>query len=396
MKFARLSGCFVLAASLWMVGCGNTNSPGTKGGIGVLYLATQGDSKVTAYPINLTNGTISATGKSAATGSVPSAEALTPSGSTLFVANSNASATPAPGSVSSYTVNSDGTLTAASGTVATGVLPMGMAVDSGGKFLFVANEGTFSDPTSGTVSVYSISNTTLTPVGAYATEDANATNGAGPVAVAVSPNGQFLYAANRFSNTVAGFSIGSNGALTPLPVLSYSVGTSPAAIALTQDGNFLYVANQDSNNISAFAACTSATLSCTAADGHLAPVAGSPFSAGLGPIAMAPAADSQGSYLFVADYNSNQISQYKVGVGSGVLTALSPATVSTGGNPVSVTVLPGPGTVLSTGGTTSYVYAANITSGTVSAFSYDTTTGTLVVVGNPLTTSGQPSAVAVR
>jgi 6-phosphogluconolactonase (cycloisomerase 2 family) len=400
IKFSCFRAFLVLIASVVMTACSNTNSSSTIAGTGVLYVTTQGNSSVTAFGINLSTGAVSATGTAVATGSVPSAVVVDPSGKTVFVANSNSATTPAAGTISSYKVNSDGTLTAAGGTQNAGTEPMGMAIDAAGKFLFVANRGVFSDPTSGAVSVFSISGTTLTPVGLFPTEDANATSGSGPVAVAISPNGQYLYAANQFTNTVKAFSVGSNGALTalgsaPQPA-TYNAGTAPSAVVLTPDGNFLYVANQGSNNVTAFAACTNASLSCSTPNGLLAPVAGSPFAAGLGPISVAAAADSKGEYLFVADYASNQLSQYKVGVGSGALTAQSPPDISTGTNPVSVTVRAGNGAVLGTGGTTNYVYVANLTSGTISSYSYDTTTGLLAVVGQAVTTAGQPSAVAAK
>jgi 6-phosphogluconolactonase (cycloisomerase 2 family) len=186
---------------------------------------------------------------------------------------------------------------------------------------------------------------------------------------------------------------------SPYPVaVAPSVGISPGAVGVTPDGNFVYVANEGSNNLSAFAACTSATLNCVAPDGHLTAVAGSPFGAGLEPVAMASEADSEGEYLYVADYNSSEVSQYKVATQTGVLTALSPPAVSTGANPTSVVVRAGSGTLLDTGGTTYYVYTSNTTAGTISSFSYDSTAGVLALVGSgtTTTTAGQDSALAVK
>ena len=220
--------------------------------------------------------------------------------------------------------------------------------------------------------------------------------GTGPVSVAVSSNGSYLYVANQFTGDVGAFSIGSNGALTMLGPATYGVGISPSAVALTADGNFLFVANSGSNNLSAFAACTNANLTCPVPDGSLAPVKGSPFAAGLTPVAMALAVDSQGQYLFVADNASAEVSQYKVGLTSGVLTANSPPSISTGLGPVSIVVRRGPGTILVDGGTTNYVYVANAGGGTISTYSYDTIQGTLALVGSAVTTKGQPSALAVK
>ena len=115
-------------------------------------------------------------------------------------------------SVSAYTINSDGTLTAGSGTVKTGTMPMGMAIDPAGKFLFVANQGSSS------VSVFAISGATLKEVAGspFTTIPAGSTIPTGPTAVVVSPSGNFLYVANDFTGTVSAYSISSTGGLAVL------------------------------------------------------------------------------------------------------------------------------------------------------------------------------------
>jgi 6-phosphogluconolactonase len=390
MKFGFLGG-LLAAATLGLVACNTTNSTTSGSSNGILYVATQGDSSVSAFGINLGNGTISTNGNLTASGAMPSAMAF--AGSAAFIANSQ------DNTISSYTLNSDGTLAAGSTTNLTGAsTPMGLAVDSAGKFLFVANQG------SNNVSVFSISTASLTqvPGSPFPTNDPGSPNVAtGPVSVAVTPGTNFLYVANQFTNTVGAFSIDANGALSPPAQLPSSVvGTSPTAVALapTPDGNFLYlyVANQGSNDISAFAVCAKTSLTCAAADGSLEAVTGSPFAAGLGPVAIAGSFDKLGAYLFVADYASNQVSEYKISTGTGALSANSQTAISTGANPAAIVLRAGSGTALSDGGTTNYVYVANKTAGTISAFSYDTTLGTLGLVGSPITTQGQPSALGVR
>jgi 6-phosphogluconolactonase len=388
MKFAFLGTLLVLVA-LGLIACSTSNST-TASSSGILYVVTQGNSSVSAFGITLSNGAISTNGNATATGAMPASIVF--AGNAAFVANSQ------DNTISSYMLNTDGTLATGSTTKLTSAsTPMGLAVDSGGKFLFVADQG------SNTISVFSISSASLTEIAGspFPTNDPNfPTTATGPVSVAVSPGMNFLYVANQFTNTVGVFSIDSTGALTQLPGLASQVGTSPAAVALapTPDGNFLYlyVANQGSNTISAFAACTKTSLACAAADGSLKPVTNSPFPAELGPIAIAGSFDKLGSYLFVANFNSNQISEFKVSTGTGALTAGAQPAISTGANPAAIVVRAGPGTTLTTGGVTNYVYVANKTAGTISAFSYDTTLGSLSVVGSPVTTQGQPIALVVR
>ncbi|MBV9572653.1 MAG: beta-propeller fold lactonase family protein [Acidobacteriales bacterium] len=265
---------------------------------------------------------------------------------------------------------------------------MGLAMDSAGKFLFVANQGSFDLSEPGSISVFSVNGATLTEIAGspFLDESVSATQGSGPVALAVNPAGGTLYAANQFTGTVSEFSIDPNsGALTLLSALDQGVGSSPSGLLAvkTSSASFLYVMNTGSNNITAF------TIN---GDGSLTGI--DTFPAGTGPVAAAT--DSGGNYLFVADKNSNQVSQYKISSTTGFLTANSPAAISTGATPVALAVRSGTSGITSTGGTTEFLYVVNMASGTVSIFSFDSTTGVLGQVGSPVSTFGQPSAIAIR
>jgi 6-phosphogluconolactonase len=228
-------------------------------------------------------------------------------------------------------------------------------------------------------------------------------NGTLPSGVVVSASGKFLYVANELANFVSAFSVNSSGALTPLGVPFYDTGLGPAGLAISPNGGFLYVANSGSpsNNISAFAICDAVVNTCAdvnSPDGTLTPVTGSPFPAGLGPVAIA--FDPAFSFVYVVDKGSNQISLYSFATGTGVLTPLSPGTVSTGATPVSMAVRSG-ATGTNIGNTTTnptdYVYVANNGAGTVSTFTLATTTGLLQVVGSPfIITGGQTSSVVAK
>jgi 6-phosphogluconolactonase len=394
MKFSFLKHGLLPGLLLGLTACSSNNSAVTSGGAGLLFVTAQANSTISVYSVNLSTGALSGNGLSAGTGAGPSAIAVTPTIDAAFVANSGSN------SVSSYTVNSDGSLTVVSGTVKTGSTPMGLAIDPGGKFLFVANQGSSS------VSVFAIKGTGLTavPGSPFTTIPAGLSypNGTLPVAVAVSASGNFLYVANQLADFVSVFKVGASGALTPSGVAFYSTGDSPSGLAITPNGGFLYVANAgaDANDISAFAICDTVVNSCavpTTPDGTLTPVAGSPFSAGLGPVAIA--FDLNFNFAYVVDKGSNTISQYSYGTGSGVLTPLSPATISTGTTPVSIAIRTGTtGTSIgnSTTNPTDYVYVANNGSGTVSTYTLTTSTGILNVSGMPFTTFGQTSALAAR
>ena len=387
--------CLLLAVALfWMAGCTSVNNAATTG-VSYLYVTAQANTTISAYTVTQSNGALTSIANAIGTGSVPSAIAVAPSGNALFVANSGSN------DISSYSINSDASLTAASATTPTGTTPTALAIDPGGKFLFVANQG------SSNISVFSINGTGLTqvPGSPFTTIPVGLSypNGTLPAAVAVSKSGNFLYVANQLANFVSAFAINTSGALTPLAVPFYTDGEiSPSGLAVTPNGGFLYVANAgaNSNNISAWAICDNVVSTCkdpNSPDGTLTLVAGSPFPAGLGPVAIA--FDPGFNFAYVVDKGSNTISQYSFGPGNGVLTPLSPGTISTGVTPVSIAILSGviPADVGNTlYNVTDYAYVANLGGGTISIFSLTTSSGLLNVVGQPIVIFGQTSAVSGR
>ena len=388
-RFRLLAGIVVPVLLLCLSACNNGGSSSSSGA-GGLFVATQGDSSVSSFSIDLSSGLLTANGAEVATGSVPSAMLLAPSGTALFVANSGTN------NISAYTVKSDGTLAAAGGTQPAGMTPVNMAMDSGGHFLFVANQGLQIDPASGTVSVFGVSGTTLAevPGSPFRVAAPGAPSGTGPTGIAVTPDGKFLFVANQFDSTVTKFSVDGSGVLTQGPVVA--VGTTPSAAAMSADGGFLYVGN--ASTISGFAICNQVIISCndpTRPDGSLTVVAGSPFSAGLEPVAILPA--PSGKFLYVVNRQSNQISEYKVATGTGVLTPNNQPSIGTGATPVGGTIRTGTTTITATGGITTYIYVPNLGGSSVSVYSFDSTVGTLGLVGGPVTTpGGQPSAVAAE
>jgi len=394
MKFRFLKHVLLPGLLLCLLACSNNNSTVVNGGAGLLFVTAQANTTISVYSVNLSTGQLSQNGNSVGTGAAPSAIAITPAIDAIFVANSGSN------TISSYSITS-GSLAAASGTAKTGSIPMGLAIDPGGKFLFVANQG------SSNVSVFSISGTGLTAVAGspFTTVPAGLSypNGTLPTALAVSNSGKFLYVASQLADFVSAFSINStSGALTPLGVPFYNVGASPSGLAISPNGGFLYVANAGSasDNISVFSICDNVINSCSnpnSPDGTLKEIAGSPFPAGLGPVAIA--FDLNFNFAYVVDEGSNTVSQYSYGTGDGVLTPLSPATISTGTTPVSIAVRVG-ATGTNIGNTTTnptdYVYVANNGSGSISTYTLTTSTGILNVFGMPIITFGQTSALAAR
>jgi 6-phosphogluconolactonase (cycloisomerase 2 family) len=71
--------------------------------------------------------------------------------------------------------------------------------------------------------------------------------------VVISPDGRFLYAANRLHDTIAICSIGSSGELKLLGEVS-TMGDYPRHCTFDPSGDFFYVCNQRSDSITCFKA----------------------------------------------------------------------------------------------------------------------------------------------
>src|SRR5271166_3217379 len=92
------------ALSVLLVSCGSSSSRPS----GLLYVLSQAESNITSYSIDLNNGNLSQISSNLpATGALPLSISLDPSGATAFVLNQ--------GSISGYTVGSDGSLSGPAG-----------------------------------------------------------------------------------------------------------------------------------------------------------------------------------------------------------------------------------------------------------------------------------------
>ena len=187
-----------------------------------------------------------------------------------------------------------------------GTAPSSVAVSPNGSFLYVSNLGLNS------VSAYTIGGTgALTPIAGSPFPA-----GVNPSAVTVSPNGSFLYVGNQGANTVTAYTIGGAGALTPITGSPFPVEANPSAVTISPNGDFLYVSNQGSNNVS--------TFTITAGTGILVPLApgvGNPFAAGTSPSAVM--VSPNGSFLYVSNQGSNDVSAFTITASTGTLAPIA-------------------------------------------------------------------------
>lgn len=356
-----LAVCAVLSTALWL-SCGGGDETGH------VYLVSQSDqnqcssgvlcgASIGVYQINLHTGilnqnqtTLQTIGNPVPTGSQPQVLVFNPAHSTAYVANAVSN------NISIFPVNHDGTL--ATGTTVAlrkpATNPAAMTMDPAGKFLFVTDLGIPGDPNCGSkgnnpsecqagISVFTASSGSLTEVNGspfrVLTPQQTTSFGASvaPFGVAVANQGNFVYVTDQGNNIVLGFSFdGSSGVLTPLPstltppLWPVLVGNLPSGVFSPPIGNFLYVTNigQNSNNIYEFK---------IESDGSLTTVVGSPVAAGIGPTVMI--SDPNGKYLLTVATGSNQILGFRINQVTGALTALNPASISTGDTPVAATIL---------------------------------------------------------
>ncbi len=259
----------------------------------------------------------------------------------------------ADGSVSSFLINTDGTLTS-QGTATAGGNPVSMTVVQGAtqSYAYVVNQGdqTISQfticappldcsplgglvpgaifpatgetlqavaatPTGGTLYVSDVTLNHLLAfqinpaTGALTEPPATFPTGSGPTAIAIDLQGQFLYAANSNDNTVSPFTIGSGGALTAISAATVLKGARPVALTIDPNSQLLYVADQSTNLLETYGIAP-AFQQITEPNGFLNFVASNttrsqPVSFSLAPPAVLSIPNE---YFYATNSNSNTIS----------------------------------------------------------------------------------------
>jgi hypothetical protein len=240
---------------------GPANSTGILVSGGIVYVSDPGNSAIRAYSINNQEPILSpASFGPFAVGASPGPMALF--GQTLYVASS-------AGEIFAFTVNSDGSLTSLAGSpfaAGLGLSHLAVANFTNANFLYAAN----SDDPNGSISAFTInSDGSLTPVAGSPFQ--TVPNG-GPEGLNVS-EGNVLYVALKNTNAVAGFSINADGSLSPVAGSPFSAGkgTSSLAGCSCGPGGFLFAVNNLDGTISAY--------SIDASTGVLTQISGSPFAA---------------------------------------------------------------------------------------------------------------------
>ena len=206
-------------------------------------------------------------------GSAPSGVAVSPDGSSVWVANS--------GNGSGNTISRINTSTnLVTDTITVGSAPVGVAISPDGSSVWVTNRGS-NDGT--TVSRINTSTNLVTDT---------ITVGSAPVGVAVSPDGSSVWVTNENDDTVSRVSATAPYAVTN----TITVGALPLFLAVSPDGSSVWVANSGGgigNTISRINTSTNLVTNT--------------ITVGSGPIGVAISPD--GSSVWVTNETSSSVSR---------------------------------------------------------------------------------------
>lgn len=285
-----------------------------------LFVANEQTNNISVFSINATTGVLTLIpGSPFATGGTAGAGislGVTPDNRFLFASSSGSD------TITVFSIAANGTLTSIPGSPFTTVAePDGIKVSPDGRFLSVAFFGIDA------VGVFNIApNGVLTPVPGSPFSAA----GIGAVAgVDINCATSLLFGgeANFGGTHVDVFSIGSNGALTPIagsPFNNLGIGSNSNVVVLSPSDRHLFVSNQASNSITVFD---------VAANGGLSLVPGSPFANPGGRTPQMMATNRSGTLLYVNNDNGT-VSVFIIGA-DGSLTRVAGAPFVVGSNTTS-------------------------------------------------------------
>jgi 6-phosphogluconolactonase len=289
-------------------------------------------------------------------GTNPNGMAMSPDGTTLYVAEayglaSNgtpfSASTPGIGALVQIPVNADGTLgtqtayPTCNNPVAVAVL--GSASNPAGGAVYVVNDpagqlttlidtvaaqnrgatgsATVTYPavgacSGGTGAVGQITGYAITPKTNVLTTAAGSPFAAGvaPDAIATDPTNRFVYVADFRQNLILSYGVqGNNGEIEPLATSTTPTGQLPSAVTVDPRGKFIYVSNYGSGTVSGFA--------LNAVNGEPSALAGASSSTATDP---GPAAvmveDSIGRYIYTANFIGNSVSSLFLDPNAGTTT----------------------------------------------------------------------------
>jgi len=171
------------------------------------------------------------------------------------------------------------------------------------------------------------------------------------------------------SNTVSMYSMDSTtGMLTPLSPSTVSTGLLPLFISTINinfnNSYYAYVTNYSSNTVSMY--------SINSTNGILTPLSPSTVSTDSNPLFIETLNINNSYYAYVTNNGSNTVSMYSINSTNGILTPLSTQTIATGTNPSYISII--------NINSSYYVYVGNAGSNSIRQYSINSATGILTIV----------------
>jgi 6-phosphogluconolactonase len=316
--------------------------------VGYVYMTTNKSNPglIDQYSIDFQSGALSDIGTPVAAGNNPVRLVATPSGQFVYVINQGDS------TVQEFAVQGDGTLVSKNTYPLGGTVPTALAIDPQGKFLYVAfsYQPGFSTakPGPGGVSIF--------PVNADNSLGAASTQlvGNNPVGINVSYFNHYVYVLDQEpspSATILGFAQNaSTGALTPVPGTTITTVAGKTVATGYAAG---VVPSAITEELTArFVYVTDQAANqligyTVQSNGSLVPMVNGPFATGLFPVAIT--VDPTGKLLYVIDYNANTVQGYAIDISTGTPSgAVGAFATQLGAGPNCVTIDPALGTFLFT------------------------------------------------
>lgn len=195
---------------------------------------------------------------------------------------------------------------------------------------------------------------------------------------AYNPGGTVSSTANP--GWIFGFSIGPGGALTATPGSPYKAGVKPVALAPDPTSRFVYATDFASNQLVGYAVQTNNALNF---------MINGPFKTGNQPSSIA--VDPRGIYIYLANSLDSTVSSYTINLPTGTPSALvntaNSSVNSTDTQPVALAIDPALGR---------FVYTVNYLGNSVSGFRLNPDSGALIATqATPYPTGAKPTALAI-
>jgi DNA-binding beta-propeller fold protein YncE len=318
-----VSCCLLL---LGLTGCGffvpQSSSGGTTNTGDYFYVGNGNNTYIAGFGVSSSGALSVLSGSPYNNGVAAQSLAVNPANTFLYAGTTNG--------IYGYAINSNGSISVVnSGTaVAQDMVATQMQVDSTGNYLLASGIGTSVQAQA--IGIYQINTSTglltaLTgsPLALYTGSTTTPTVVA-PTGLLITPNNSYVYV-SLATLGVQVLTLGTGGALStgsaPTYLIPLSTSTSPADYGLASDPNsaFLFIA-EINTGLREFSIGT---------NGGLSEVSGSPYAVGTGPTAAI--VDKTGSYVYVANKGSNNISAFALTATSGKLTAISGSPFASGG-----------------------------------------------------------------